>query len=305
MTDLKISQFTDGGTIQETDILAAVRGGVNTKVTVGSAASLDVGTGGTDLPDNDGVDSKISSALAAYVPPALADGAYGVITIASENWEFTNGDYGDIVISGTNLLTIDTDAVTTTKILNANVTNAKLADMATKTYKGRTAGTTGAPEDVTVAQMQSDLDIFLNTGKTNGTAVAAGEVGQVLRDIRLIGSAITLTSGVTVNVATLNLPAGQWLVFGAVLFSTSPAGNMTDYTCEISTVSATLETVIDPSVRTSILSGATAGARQRSTFSGLKEYNISSATNLYLVANAVLSSSVVAVYGNITAIRIG
>jgi len=43
MTDLKISQFSDGGSIQSTDSVAVVRSGVNTKVTVGSSASLDAG----------------------------------------------------------------------------------------------------------------------------------------------------------------------------------------------------------------------------------------------------------------------
>lgn len=45
MADLKISQFDDGGLVQETDEIAAVRSGVNTKVTVGSAAAYEVGTG--------------------------------------------------------------------------------------------------------------------------------------------------------------------------------------------------------------------------------------------------------------------
>lgn len=49
MADLKISQFTDGGVVQNTDYLAAERGGDNAKVLVGTAASLDAGTGIGDL----------------------------------------------------------------------------------------------------------------------------------------------------------------------------------------------------------------------------------------------------------------
>lgn len=44
-----------------------------------------------------------------------------------------------------------------TTIANGAVTNAKMANMTTKTYKGRTAGTTGAPEDVPVATLKTDL----------------------------------------------------------------------------------------------------------------------------------------------------
>lgn len=43
MADLKISQFPDGGKVLPTDDLAAVRGGLNTRVQVGSAAAEDAG----------------------------------------------------------------------------------------------------------------------------------------------------------------------------------------------------------------------------------------------------------------------
>lgn len=42
MVDLRISEFTDGGQIQETDEIATVRNGLNTKVRVGTIASADV-----------------------------------------------------------------------------------------------------------------------------------------------------------------------------------------------------------------------------------------------------------------------
>lgn len=60
----------------------------------------------------------------------------------------SDGDKGDITVSGSGLVwTIDNDVVT----------NAKIANMATKTYKGRTSGGTGDPEDVAVATLKTDL----------------------------------------------------------------------------------------------------------------------------------------------------
>jgi hypothetical protein len=50
-------------------------------------------------------------------------------------------------VSGATVLTIANDAVN----------NAKLANMATKTYKGRTSAATGDPEDVPVATLKADL----------------------------------------------------------------------------------------------------------------------------------------------------
>lgn len=53
MADLKISQFADGGSVQGTDEIASVRLGVNTKVKVGSVASLEVGIGSGQVPTAD------------------------------------------------------------------------------------------------------------------------------------------------------------------------------------------------------------------------------------------------------------
>lgn len=60
----------------------------------------------------------------------------------------TDGDKGDITVTASGATwTIDNDVVT----------NAKLANMATKTYKGRTSALTGDPEDVPVSTLKTDL----------------------------------------------------------------------------------------------------------------------------------------------------
>lgn len=67
---------------------------------------------------------------------------------ATNNAKVTNATHtGDV--TGATALTIAT----------AVVTNAKLANMATKTYKGRTTAGTGVPEDVSVATLKTDLSL--------------------------------------------------------------------------------------------------------------------------------------------------
>ena len=66
-----------------------------------------------------------------------------------------DGDKGDITVSGSGATwTID----------NAVVTNAKLADMPTARFKGRTTAGTGEPEDLTAAQATALLDTFVASG---------------------------------------------------------------------------------------------------------------------------------------------
>lgn len=70
-----------------------------------------------------------------------------------------DGDRGDITVTSQGVVwTIDADAITTTKIANDSVTNAKLANVATNTFKGRLTATTGDPEDLTPAQARKVLN---------------------------------------------------------------------------------------------------------------------------------------------------
>lgn len=88
------------------------------------------------------------------------------VTIASSGGGgggISDGDKGDITVSGSGTVwTID----------NAVVTDAKLANVATATFKGRTTAGTGSPENLTTAQATALLDTFTSTLK--GLAPASG-----------------------------------------------------------------------------------------------------------------------------------
>ena len=68
----------------------------------------------------------------------------------------SDGDYGDITVGGSGTtLTIDNDVVT----------NAKLANVATATFKGRVTAGTGDPEDLTGTQATTLIDLFTSSLK--------------------------------------------------------------------------------------------------------------------------------------------
>lgn len=93
MTDLKISQFTNGGAVQTTDEVATNRAGVNTKVFLGSAAAADIGSGPSDIPINSDLGdfafySDISdfSASLASISGLTTAADTGVYTTASDTY---------------------------------------------------------------------------------------------------------------------------------------------------------------------------------------------------------------------------
>jgi len=74
---------------------------------------------------------------------------------------------------------------------NNSVTNAKLADVPTATFKGRTTGGTGDPEDLTTAQATALLDLF--TSVLKGLAPASG--GGTTNFLRADGSWVAPPGG--------------------------------------------------------------------------------------------------------------
>lgn len=91
--------------------------------------------------NNDSITLMLSGSVIEIVATSPAGGG------------IADGDKGDITVSASgSTWTIDSDSVTTAKIADNQVTNAKLANMTTQTFKGRRTSGTGDPEDITIAQ---------------------------------------------------------------------------------------------------------------------------------------------------------
>lgn len=100
-----------------------------------------------------------------------------------------------------------------------SVTNAKLANVATKTFKGRTTAGTGEPEDLTIAQARAALATSRVVSKNDDYTVLAADSGKIFVQ--------------TVDAKTFSLPAGaDGLEYtfvnggaaGAVLLAIDPNG---------------------------------------------------------------------------------
>lgn len=127
MADLKISQMTDGGTFQVGDYFAGVRAGVNYKITLGSAAAYTVGTGAGQIPTNDDL------------------GALATLDSVGAN-EIDAGAVGSSELA--------TDSVTTIKVLDKNITYAKMQDIsATARILARKSSGAGVTEEATLSEI--------------------------------------------------------------------------------------------------------------------------------------------------------
>jgi hypothetical protein len=190
-----------------------------------------------------GIDTTLKQAKVGDGTTAWNSLAYGLATI--ETVGVTDGDKGDVVVASLGTVwTVDSNAVT----------NAKLADMATATIKGRTTAGTGDPEDLTPAQARSVLSVlealtatrtyYVRTdGSDSNTGLANTSGAAFLTIQKAIDTVAGLLIGpyaVTINVADGTYTAGvsiggAWLGTGTV----SLVGNTTTpANCIISTTSA-------------------------------------------------------------------
>lgn len=140
-------------------------------------------------------------------------------------------------------------------------------------------------------------------GVTDASSAAAGSVGEVISSVVLVGSAVSLTSGVSANVTSISLTAGDWDVWGEVWLN--PAGTtVTSFALiGISTTSATIATV--PATNTStaqVFVPAVASDNPVMPISPAR-INVSGTTTTYLVAQASFSVSTNGAYGKIIARR--
>lgn len=159
-----------------------------------------------------------------------------------------DGDYGDITVSGSGATwTID----------NGVVSNAKLANVPTATFKGRVTAGTGAPEDLTGTQATTLLDAF--TSALKGLAPASG--GGTVNYLRADGTWASppgAGSVTTVSVVTANG------VSGSVANPTStPAITLTLGAITPTSVAATTWIKTTPKTVGTLIAAATAGAGAR------------------------------------------
>lgn len=141
-------------------------------------------------------------------------------------------------------------------------------------------------------------------GSTTNDSAAAGSVGQLIETIVLVGSAVAMTSTVSVNIASVSLTAGDWDVWAE--FWTAPAAGTTTSKIQagITQTTGTLPTVPATGTSLNTLTGITTAATESVTIPVAScRQSLSGTTTVYLVANTTFAVSTMGGYGKISARR--
>jgi len=121
---------------------------------------------------------------------------------------------GDVTTNATH--TGDVTGATALTIANDTVTNAKAANMATATIKGRTTAGAGDPEDLTATQVRTLLNVAngATANSTNATLLArSNHTGtQLASTISDFAAAVAASGGVTISATAPSNPSNgnQW-----------------------------------------------------------------------------------------------
>lgn len=138
-------------------------------------------------------------------------------------------------------------SVIATTITAGIVTNAKLANVSTATFKGRTTAGTGSPEDLTVTQATALLNVFGGDSGSGGVKglVPATIAGDATKFLRGDGTWVTNASG-TVSSVAMTVPS-QFSISGSpITTSGTLAITLTSSTGSGAVVLANTPTLITP-----------------------------------------------------------
>lgn len=139
-------------------------------------------------------------------------------------------------------------------------------------------------------------------GTVTSDNACAGCVGEYISSTILVGSAVSMSTGAAVDVTSISLTPGDWMVTGVVVTNPGGGTTQTDFLGWISTVSATLPTRPNSGAFARQPFAALAGT-DISMPVGTMRLSLAATTTVYLSGRSVFAVSTDAIYGFIGARR--
>ena len=178
-------------------------------------------TAGTGSPED------LTVAQAKTLLAIAASDVSGLATIATSG---SAGDLGTGTIPDARMPDLTGDITTTvgtvaTTIASGVVTNAKLANVATATFKARSTAGTGSPEDLTITQAKTLLAIAAGDVSGLATIATSGSATDLSTGTLPAARMVALTGDITNTVGTVATTIASGVVTNAKL-ATAPANTM-------------------------------------------------------------------------------
>lgn len=136
------------------------------------------------------------------------------------------------------------------------------------------------------------------TGITSGTTPAAGNVGETANTANASG--VSMTTGSSVNCQSVSLAAGEWQVWGVVVFAPAATTTVTAVNAGISTTSATLTAA---GLYQTVYTSPPAPSLEN-LMGPPRVLLLSATTTVYLVGNAIFGTSTMTCGGVISYLRV-
>lgn len=154
----------------------------------------------------------------------------------------------------------------------------------------------------TISSTANALDVKQVAGTATNDAATAGNLGEFLSTTVLAGAAVALTTATPADVATLALTAGDWDVWGSVVFACAAGTVATAIAGWIGTASATVPTLPNGGAMAQL--SATFGAGTTLALPvGSSRVSLAAPATMYLSCQSTFTVSTEGAYGFIGARR--
>lgn len=221
---------------------------------------------------------------------------YGIVLNTNSNNNILNGNYID---NGGN--TLNTGILLEGNSTNNQITGNQFNTTGTFT-NGHIWDITSGNTNLTYTPGVSPTYPVGIIGNKTGSAVSAGSVGEVLPSNVPVGSAVSVSSATPANITSINLTAGDWDVWGTVC-SNPASGTVQQFLLGwFNTISATNPGAPNGGGFAQSAISAVANAPVCIPV-GMKQYNVSGPTTVYLSVQSNFTVSTMSVYGFIGARR--
>lgn len=261
------------------------------------------GTNTTQIASTAFVQAQLTSTLASYAPLASPTFTGTVViptvTISAGTINGTSvgattpstGSFTTIASSG--LATLSSVSTAAATITGGTINGTSLGLSTPSAVSATTINATGV---ITPSQTAGIV------GTTTNNNTNAGSVGEFISSNVPVGSAVPLTTFTVANVTSISLTAGDWDVWGDVVFVGTGSTVVTNIQGSISTTTAAFPTTPGNGAYFQLAAAFTNGATLGLPV-GTTRLSLASTTTVFLVCAAGFSASTYTAYGFIGARR--